>query len=261
MKVYSPVRTATKKKLLSKDQVSELFIELSESRDPDVRKRLIEAHEHMISFFVNRFASNSDISDDIAQVATVGLINAVDRFDPERNVEFSTFATITIMGEIKRFFRDKTWSIKVPRRIKDLNIMIHRAVERLSVELDRPPTIDEIAKCIGCAPEEIIEANEAVQSYHVVSLDKEIDNEAGDSSTTLSDLIGNIDRKIENLSDRLSLQTGFKQLKEDERIVIYNRYFGNLSQAEVAKMMNVSQMQVSRIQAQALKKLKSILSR
>jgi len=255
------LQTGNKKKTLSKDEIAELFDDYFESRDPVVRGRLIEAHNHMISFFVNRFASGSDISEDIAQVATVGLINAVDRFDPSRNVEFTTFATVTIMGEIKRFFRDKTWSVKVPRRIKDLNVMINHTIEKLSVELDRQPTIDEIAKSIGCTAEDIIEANEAVQSYHVVSLDKEIDNESGDNTTTLADLIGSIDRKIDNLSDRLSLQSGFKQLKEEERIVIFNRFFGNMSQAEVAKMMKVSQMQISRIQSSALKKLKTILSR
>lgn len=254
------MKTADKKQI-PKEDISALFVEFAQTREPHTRQKLIEIHGYMISFFVKRFAPGSDLSEDIGQVATLGLINAVDRFDPERRVEFSTFATITIMGEIKRFFRDKTWSINVPRRIKDLNISINHAIEKLSMELDHPPTYDEIAKELGCTVEEVLEAHEAVQSYHVVSLDKEIDNESGDSVTTLSDLIGNVDRKIDMLSDRLSLQTALRQLKEDEKIVVYNRYFGSLSQAQIAKMMNVSQMQISRLQSQALKKLKAILSR
>lgn len=245
----------------NKEDVSALFSEFAETRSPELRQRLIESHQHMISFFVKRFGGHSDISEDISQVATLGLINAVDRFDPERHVEFATFATITIMGEIKRFFRDKTWSINVPRRIKDLNIVINKTIERLSSELSHPPTYEEIAKSVGCAVEDIIEAHDALQSYHVVSLDKEINTESGEGSSTLSDMIGSVDRKIDNLSDRLSLQTALKQLKDDEKLVIYNRYFGGLSQAQIASTLGVSQMQVSRLQSTALNKLKSILSR
>jgi len=171
----------------------------------------------------------------------------VDRFDPEKGVEFTTFATVTILGEIKRFFRDKTWSIKVPRRIKDINIHITRSVEQLTKELDHPPTYEDIAKYTGYTVEEILEAHEALQSYNVVSLDKEINNSSGEGTTSLSDMVGTFDRKIEMLSDRLSLQTGLKQLKDDEKFVIFNRYFKNMSQAQIAKMMNVSQMQISRV--------------
>ena len=239
----------------------ELFEEYAETRNEIVREELISRHGNLVSFFVKRFASKSELSDDISQVATLGLINAVDRFDPQKGVEFTTFATVTILGEIKRFFRDKTWHIKVPRRIKDLNIQINRSIEKLTKELDHPPTYKEIAEDTGFSVEEILEALEALQSYHVVSLDKEIDNASGEGSITLNELVGNIDRKIDMLSDRLSLQTGLKQLRDDEKFVIYNRYFKNLAQAQIAKMMDVSQMQVSRLQAQALAKLKRILSK
>ena len=242
-------------------KVPALFEEFAATRDDRLRERLIELHMHLVPFFVKRFASKSELHEDIQQVANLGLINAVDRFDPEKGVEFSTFATITILGEIKRYFRDKTWSIKVPRRIKDINIHINRTVEQLTKELDRPPTYDDIAKATGYSVEEILEAHEALQSYNVVSLDKEIDSASGEGSTTLADMVGTFDRKIETLSDRLSLQTGLKQLKDDEKYVIYNRYFKNLSQAQIAKTMGVSQMQVSRLQAQALQKLKRILSK
>jgi RNA polymerase sigma-B factor len=246
-------------KQLGKDQMLDLFRDLRASNDAAVRDRLIAAHMNMTHFFVNRFGGKADQHEDLQQVATLGLINAVDRFDPERGVEFTTFATVTILGEIKRYFRDKTWSVKVPRRIKDLNVAVNQAVERLGKELDHSPTYEEVAKEIGCTVEEILESREAVMSYRVVSLDKDVDDEAGDGGSSLIDMIGNMDRKIERLSDRLSLASGLKQLKKDERIVIFNRFFKNLSQAQIAEMMDVSQMQVSRLQAIALEKLKKIL--
>ncbi len=244
---------------LTRSEITDLFREFVQSKDAATRDRLIEIHMNMPHFFANRFGRKLEQHDDLLQVGTLGLINAVDRFDPDRGVEFTTFATVTILGEIKRYFRDKTWSIKVPRRIKDLNIVVNQTIERLNKELDHSPTYEEVANEIGCSVEDILESREAVMSYHPVSLDKEIEGEAGDSSSSLIDMIGSIDRKIDQLSDHLSLQSGLKQLKEDEKFVIYNRYFANLSQAQIAKTMNISQMQVSRIQASALNKLKRIL--
>jgi len=236
-----------------------LFKEFSVSRDPALRDRLIDAHMNMPHFFAHRFGGKLDQKDDLLQVATLGLINAVDRYDPERGVEFTTFATVTILGEVKRYFRDKTWSVKVPRRMKDLNVVINQTIEKLSHELDHPPTYEELAKEIGCSVEEILETREAGMSYRVVSLDKEIDGEGSDGTSTLLDMIGSIDRKIDLLSDRLSLQSGLKKLKADEKAVIYYRYFENLSQAQISKILDVSQMQVSRLQTTALSKLKGIL--
>lgn len=248
-------------KKLSHQEISALFEEFAETRDPKHREELIAQHAQLVMFFVKRFATRSELTEDLRQVATLGLINAVDRFDSSKGAEFTTFATVTILGEIKRFFRDKTWHIKVPRRIKDLNIVINRSIEKLTKELDHPPTYQDIAKDTGYSIEEILEALEALQSYHVVSLDKAIDSDSGEGSVTLSEIIGSIDRRIDNLSDRLSLQTGLRMLKDDEKFVIYNRYFNNMSQAQIAKTMNVSQMQVSRIQSLALEKLKRILSK
>jgi len=236
----------------------DMFRELRAGGDSSLRDRIIEQHINMPKFFANRFGKH-DQQEDLVQVANLGLINAVDRFDPDRGVEFNTFATITILGEIKRYFRDKTWSLKVPRRIKDLNIAINQTIERLSQQLDHQPTYEEVAAEIGCSVEDVIESREAVMSYRMVSLDKEVDGDGGEGGSPLIEMIGGIDKKIDQLSDRLSLQTGLKQLKDDEKFVIFNRYFENLSQAEISKMMNVSQMQVSRLQSAALEKLKKLL--
>jgi len=249
------------KKKNSKLKTLELFKELRSFGNGDIRDQLIEMHMNMPHFFSKRFGNKNEQQDDLLQVATLGLINAVDRFDPERGVEFSTFATVTILGEIKRYFRDKTWSIKVPRRIKDLNIAVNQTIEKLNKDLDHPPTYEEVAEELGCSVEDVIESREAILSYHVVSLDKEIEGDSGDSSSTLLDMIGNIDKKIDQLSDRLSLQSGLKQLNNEEKFVIFHRYFSNLSQSQVSQMMNVSQMQVSRLQSSALEKLKRILEK
>jgi RNA polymerase sigma-B factor len=249
----------TSQPLPTKAEVSDLFRDFTQSREAALRDKLIEMHMNMPHFFTNRFGRKLEQHEDLLQVATLGLINAVDRFDPERGVEFTTFATVTILGEIKRYFRDKTWSVKVPRRIKDLNIVVNQTIEQLNKELDHSPTYEEVATKIGCSVEDILESREAVMSYHPVSLDKEIESDSGDSSSTLVEMIGGIDRSIDQLSDHLSLQSGLKQLKKEEKFVIYNRYFRNLSQAQISKMMKISQMQVSRIQATALEKLKRIL--
>lgn len=244
----------------SAEEISLLFRELKRTGSQETREKLVENHMNLVHFFARRFSTQAEYYDDLCQVATLGLINAIDRFDTERNVEFVTFATVTIMGEIKRYFRDKTWAIKVPRRIKDLNISVNHAIEKLSKELDRAPTYDDVAREVGVSVEEILESREAVQSYQLVSLDREIDSDS-DSPTTLMSMIGNVDRQLDMLGDRLSLQAGLKSLKEEERLVIYHRFFSNLAQAQIAKMMGVSQMQVSRIQTQALEKLKRLLSR
>lgn len=246
---------------LPKAEIKALLEDFRQRGDESARDKVIEAHLGMARFFARRFGSRNDQYDDILQVATLGLINAVDRYDASHETEFVTFASVTIMGEIKRYFRDKTWSIKVPRRIKDLNVMVNGSIEKLSKELDHRPSFQEVAADVGCTIEEIIESREAVMSYNVVSLDMEIDSGSGDNASTLMELIGSIDGKIDRISDRLSLQSGLKQLKEQERQVIFYRYFENLTQAEIARVMNVSQMQVSRLQSVALEKMKRILSK
>lgn len=249
-----------KPKHLRDGDVKQYFREIRKTGNQELREKLIEHHTNLVHFFARRFSTQSEYYEDLCQVATLGLINAVDRFDPDREVEFITFATVTIMGEIKRYFRDKTWALKVPRRIKDLNVVINHTIEKLAKEQDHAPTYEEIANEIGITIEEVLESREAIQSYQPVSLDREIDS-GSESSTTLVNMIGSIDRQLELLGDRLSLQTGLKNLKEQERFVIYHRFFTNLSQAQIAKMLDVSQMQVSRLQSQALKKLKRMLDR
>lgn len=238
-----------------------MLADYAESKDQDIRDRIIESHLSMARFFAKRFGARSEQYEDLLQVATLGLINAVDRYDDKHGAEFATFATVTILGEIKRYFRDKTWSVKVPRRIKDLNVSVNSTIERLTKENDKHPTYDEVAKEIGCTVEDVIESREAVMSYKLVSLDKELDGNVGDHSSSLMDMIGGFDKEIEQISDRLSLQSSLKQLSDDEKYVIYNRYYNNMSQSQIAKLMSVSQMQISRVQATALEKLKRILSK
>ncbi len=244
-----------------KSATRELFEEYSATRDEAVREKIIESHMSIARFFAKRFGSKSEQFEDLMQVATLGLINAVDRYDPTVGTEFATFATVTILGEIKRYFRDKTWSVKVPRRIKDLNLAVNQTIEKLTKDNDKPPTYDEIAKHLKCTVEEIIESREAVLSYNVVSLDREVEDENGSGTSSLMEMFGYVDSNMDTISDRVSIQACMKNLKQDEKIVIYNRYYMNLSQAQIAKMLGVSQMQVSRIQSSALEKLRRQLER
>lgn len=246
---------------IPKEELRDLLAEHAETKDQAIRDRIIESHLSMARFFAKRFGARSEQYEDLLQVATLGLINAVDRYDASHGAEFATFATVTILGEIKRYFRDKTWSVKVPRRIKDLNVSVNQAIEKLTKEHDRQPTYEDVAKEIGCTVEEVIESREAVMSYKMVSLDKQLEGDVGDHNSRLMDMIGSIDKKIEQISDRLSLQSSLKQLSDDEKFVLYNRYYKNMSQSQIAKMMDVSQMQISRIQAAALEKLKRIMSK
>src|SRR5215472_9948432 len=157
-----------------RDKMRAMFAQFAGDRDPKIREELVVAHLKLVRFLAVRFANRGESIEDLIQVGTVGLIKAIDRFDVERGVEFTTYATPTIVGEMKRHFRDKGWAVKVPRRLQELNLAVNRAVERLSIELGRAATVADIAKALGATDEEIIEAQELGQAYNLLSLDTEL---------------------------------------------------------------------------------------
>lgn len=225
-----------------------------------LRKELIVAHLNLARFLAVKFANRGEPLDDLVQVGTVGLLKAIDRFDASRGVEFTTYATPTIVGEIKRYFRDKGWAVKVPRRLQELNLAVNRAGDKLAVELGRSPTVGELAERLGAAEEDILEAQELGQAYNLLSLDSEVSGEADKKSQTLSDTVGTTDAGLELLEDRANLQRAFGVLTGRERVIIYLRFYESVSQTEIAKRLNVSQMHVSRLQAKALEKLRASLA-
>lgn len=224
-----------------------------------LRNELIVAHLNLVRYLAVKFANRGEALDDLIQVGTVGLLKAIDRFDLDRGVEFTTYATPTIVGEIKRYFRDKGWAVKVPRRLQELNLAVNRAIEKLTVKLGHSPTVAELASHLGATEEEILEAQELGAAYNLLSLDTELGGENDKKSQTLADYVGQNDAGLELLEDRANLERAFEVLTGRERIILYLRFYENVSQTEIAKRLNVSQMHVSRLQQRALEKLKNVL--
>ena len=224
-----------------------------------LRNALVVAHLNLVRYLAVKFANRGEALDDLIQVGTVGLLKAIDRFDLERGVEFTTYATPTIVGEIKRYFRDKGWAVKVPRRLQELNLAVNRAIEKLTVKLDHSPTVAELATHLGASEEDILEAQELGQAYNLLSLDSEVMGEGDKKSQTLADYVGQNDAGLELLEDRANLERAFQVLTGRERVILYLRFYESVSQTEIAKRLNVSQMHVSRLQQKALEKLKNFL--
>ena len=231
--------------------------------DPEyesLRDELVVAHLNLVRFLAVKFANRGEPLDDLVQVGTVGLLKAIDRFELDRGVEFTTYATPTIVGEIKRYFRDKGWAVKVPRRLQELNLAVNRASDKLAIELGRSPTVGELATHLNATEEEILEAQELGQAYNLLSLDSEVSGETEKKSPTLADTVGVTDAGLELLEDRANLERAFTVLTGRERVIIYLRFYESVSQTEIAKRLNVSQMHVSRLQAKALEKLRAVLA-
>ena len=219
----------------------------------EIRTKLIESHLGLVEYLARRFSGRGEPLDDLVQVATIGLVKAVDRFDPDRNVEFSTYATPTIVGELKRHFRDKGWAVRVPRRLQELNLRLGPVIAKLSQELQHSPTVAEIAKAAGATQDEVLEALDSAHAYSLISLD------AGTTEEGLSyhEQIGDLDEALEALEDRVSVAPLLRQLPPRERRMLHLRFFKGLTQSEIAEELNISQMHVSRLLAKTLSTLRS----
>jgi RNA polymerase sigma-B factor len=232
----------------------------SDKEHEQLRDELVVLHLNLVRFLAVRFANRGEPIDDLVQVGTVGLLKAIDRFELERGVEFTTYATPTIVGEIKRYFRDKGWAVKVPRRLQELNLAVNRAGDKLAIDLGRSPTVAELAEHLNAGEDEILEAQELGQAYNLLSLDSEVSGENDKRSQTLADTVGVSDAGLALLEDRANLERAFEVLTGRERVIIYLRFYESVSQTEIAKRLNVSQMHVSRLQAKALDKLRAVLA-
>ncbi len=218
------------------------------------REQLIALHLPLVGHCARRFQGRGEPLDDLVQVGTVGLIKAVDRFDSGRGVEFSTYATPTILGEIKRYFRDKGWAIRVPRRLQEMRLAIGTATSDLAQELGRSPTPREVAERIGSSIEEVLEGLESANAYSTISLDAG-DGEDGDGSVLGS--LGEQDKALEHIEIRESVRPLLEQLPARERQILTMRFFGNMTQSQIAAEIGISQMHVSRLLARTLEQLRS----
>ena len=221
-----------------------------------LRDEIIENHLALVTHTARKFANRGEPLDDLIQVGTIGLIKAIDRFDPDKGFEFSTFAMPTIIGEIKRHFRDKTWAIQVPRRLQELGASVNHAITDLTNQLDRSPTIAEIAKHLDISVDDVVEAINANSAYSTVSLDSKPSEDEG---MTLGQRVGSIDEALEGVEYRESLRPLLAALPEREQTILVMRFFENKSQTEIARELGISQMHVSRILAQTLATLREAL--
>lgn len=217
-------------------------LEAGNSEHEALRAALIERHLPLVTFMARKFADRGEPLDDLIQVGTIGLIKAIDRFEISKGFEFSTFATPTIVGEIKRHFRDKTWAVRVPRRLQELGASVTRATTELTQKLDRSPTPKEIAKHLGITVDDVAEALESNAAYSTVSFDV-----TSETSTSIGETFGALDEALEGVEYRESLKPLLSQLDDREKRILQMRFFDNLSQSQIATELGISQMHVSRI--------------
>jgi RNA polymerase sigma-B factor len=231
------------------EEIAELFRRLP---DPSAREDLAKEFLPLAEYFARRFSGRGEPVDDLTQTASLGLLNAIDRFDPERGVPFSTYAAATIVGELKRHFRDRGWALRVPRNIQETAILVNRTVSSMWQDLGRAPTVAEIASTADIGEDDVLQALDALQAYTTDSLDAP----TGDATSTAAESIGSEDRRFEVSEEWLSLAPALRDLPERERKILYLRFFEGKTQTEIADELGISQMHVSRLVSQSLEKLR-----
>jgi RNA polymerase sigma-B factor len=224
--------------------------------DPAAREELVRRYLPLAEYLARRFSGRGESHDDLFQVASLGLLNAIDRFDTDRDVQFTTYAAATIVGEVKRHFRDKGWAVRVPRRLQEVGLRMNAVLPELSQELGRSPTVAELAARCDASAEEILEAMEASQAYSTSSLDAP----ASEEGAAPIDVLGSEDESISMLEEWASVAPAVRNLPKRERTVLYLRFFRGLTQSEIAREVGVSQMHVSRILAQSLRSLRETVA-
>jgi RNA polymerase sigma-B factor len=222
----------------------------------ELRDQLVRMHLPLVEHLARRFRNRGEPLDDLTQVATIGLIKSVDRFDVERGVEFSTYATPTVVGEIKRHFRDKGWAVRVPRRLQELRLALTTATGELSQRHGRAPTVHELAEHLKISEEEVLEGLESANAYSTLSLDVP---DTDDESPAVADTLGSEDEALEGVEYRESLKPLLEQLPPREKTILLLRFFGNMTQSQIAQEVGISQMHVSRLLARTLAQLRDKL--
>jgi RNA polymerase sigma-B factor len=227
-----------------------------EEGDLAAREKLIEQYMSLVRSLARRYAYRGEQLEDLVQIGAIGLIKAIDRFDLERGVELTTYATPNIIGEIKRHFRDKGWAVRVPRGLQELNVQLSRLMEQLTVQLGRSPTIPELAKASGSTEEEVLEALESGRAYSSLSLSSGGGGGEGEDDLDPLESIGSEEHQYEVSEDRAVLAPGFRALDERERMILQLRFFDGLTQSQIAQQVGISQMHVSRLIRRSLEKIR-----
>jgi len=236
-------------------ETAQQFVEFARTRDPALRNELVAGHLGLAHQLARRFASRGEPHDDLVQVASLALVKAVDRFDPDQGVTFGAYAVRCIVGELKRHFRDRGWAVRAPRRIQELCLELGHQTELLSQELQRAPTVAELAGAVGASKEAVLEALEARQGYRTSSLDA-----PGGDSDSLSHYLGSDDARFSLVEDKSILAQAIGRLPERDQVILDLRFVNGLTQSEIAARLGTSQMQVSRLLSATLRHLRSTLT-
>ncbi|MFS0675065.1 RNA polymerase sigma factor SigB [Ornithinibacillus sp. 179-J 7C1 HS] len=243
------------------DEVYEWIAHLKENPlDEEIQQKIILTYQDLVESIARKYSRNSMIHEDLVQVGMIGLLAAIKRFDASYGKTFESFAIPTIIGEIKRFIRDKTWSVHVPRRIKELGPKIKKAVDELTTKNQKSPTVQEIAEYLEVSEEEILETMEMNKSYKALSVDRSIEGTSDGSTIAILDMIGSDEDGYSQIDLKMLLEKILPILTEREKQIIRCTYFQNMSQKETGELLGISQMHVSRLQRRSLKKLREAIN-
>jgi len=256
VKLAEPSTPAPARSSFVEDDFERVYAQWRANGDPALREQLILMHRSLVMYLARRFADRGEGMDDVIQQGMIGLIYALDHFDPERGVRFATFATPTIIGEIRRYFRDKSRGVRVPRRVQELHQTILTKIDSLTQEFNRSPTYREIAQSLSLPVEEVIEILESGRALDPISLDEP---SAGEDVLPLADRIGEVDPALVHSDEQSLLHAALLRLPPKHQQVLHYAYFENRSQVEIAGILKVSQMHVSRLLRAALAQLRKHL--
>lgn len=231
------------------------LIEAYRAGDEQARDQLVERYMPLVRSLAARYGGRGEPQEDLVQVGSIGLLLSIERFDTERGVQFTTYAVPTIVGEIQRHFRDRAWALHVPRRMKELSVRLSRAVEMLTAELGRSPTIAELAQSTGAEEDEVVEALQSTEAYSTRSLSQPLGFDGADDET-MQDVLGQMDEAFEEVEDNAFIEEGLSALDERERRIVELRFFEGLTQSEIAARIGISQMHVSRLIRRSLEKIR-----
>lgn len=248
----------SQKLVWDKARTRELFKRYKERDDEEAREQLIVNHLNLVRFLAAKFNNRGEPLEDLIQVGTIGLIKAIDRFEIERGLEFTTYATPTILGEIKRHFRDKGWSVRVPRRLQELSAKVNQATDALTQQLQHTPTVDEIASYLEVSVDEVLEAMESGEAYSSIPL--EAGGSDDEDAFSVIDRYGTVDTDLELSDDRILLDRVLQEFTPKEQEVVRLRFVDGLTQAEIAEQLDISQVQVSRLLRRTLRRMQEKIS-
>lgn len=240
---------------------SELFLEYNKKRDIDVRNLIFSKYQYLAEIISKKYMNKGIEYDDIYQIASIGLIYAIERFDINKGFEFTSFATPTILGEVKKYFRDKGWAIKIPRRIQEVSKRINDASNELQYKLGRAPNVRELSESLGYTEEEILEAMEASKLFVSQSINVSIESNNDSKEVEFSEIIRDEVNSYEIFENLDFLKRSFEFLNKMEKQIIIERFYNNKTQLEIAKQMNISQMTVSRIEKKVLEKIRAFVDK